>query len=359
MYDQESKLAKTLAAIVPTSPKVREDSVAYHDNLTKPPRSLGRLETIGVQLCTIAGQCPPPVPNRPLVAVFGADHGCAPKTSPWPQAVTTQMAVNIVNGGAGVSVLTRHCGGQILLTDVGILAPLDLAESDSFWSRRIRPGSADLTEGPAMTVSEAVKALEIGIEVAQWGADNGFNAIVPGEIGIGNTSPASLLIAALTGKDILEVAGRGSDPTGNKLDAKRKALLKAVEVNRAALQSDPIEVLAAVGGLEIAAMAGAMIGGAANQLPVVVDGVIASAAALVAVKLNPDILGYLIAGHNGAEPGIKAADEVLQLEPVLDLGMWLGEGSGAATAMPIIQAAAVVMHQMATFESAGVTSEHE
>lgn len=356
--EPETLLRETLARIEPVSQEAWQRALDYQETLTKPSKSLGRLEQIGNQLSAITDQCPPPAFDKCLVTVFGADHGCAPKTSPWPQEVTIQMGRNIVFGGASVSVLARHAGADLRFTDVGMLTSLDLPSSDFYQERRLRAGSSDLTAGPAMSREEAIKALVIGIETAQWAVDQGYQAVLPGEIGIGNTSPAATVISLLTGKPIDQVTGRGSDPTGNKYQAKVAALREALEVNRPD-PDDPIDVLTKVGGFDQGAMAGVIIGAAANQLPVILDGVIACSAALIAVKLNPAIQGYLIAGHNGAEPGIKAANEVLGLEAVLDMGMCLGEGSGAVAALPVIQGAAKLMREVATFESASVISEHE
>lgn len=353
MSQPESLLASTLARITPVDADQLAAAEAHQLSLTKPPGALGQLETVGNRLAAIAGECPPPVPSPAVVCVFAGDHGVqAHGVSPWPQEVTFQMAANIAGGGAGVSVLARHAGATVRVYDVGMMT--ELPESDNYFNRRIATGTADLSSGPAMTAAQGQTALEVGIAAAQQAADEGFRCVVPGEVGIGNTTPAAALISVFTGRTAAEVTGAGAGAAGPVLELKKALVAKGIEVNNATT-ADPLAALAKVGGFEHAAMAGLILGAAANRLPVVLDGVIACSAALAAVAICPDAAGYLIAGHAGCEPGIQAAVEKLGLEPVLALDLRLGEGSGAAAALPVVQAAAKILREMATFASAGVS----
>jgi nicotinate-nucleotide--dimethylbenzimidazole phosphoribosyltransferase len=325
------------------------------DQLTKPAGSLGRLEDVGVQLSGIAGLCPPPVPEPAVVCVFAGDHGVlAEGVSPWPQEVTAQMVANFCAGGAAVNVLAEHVGADVIVVDVGVAG--DLPVHPRLRSAKIAAGTANLAAGPAMTDAQARAALDVGAQLAAELAAAGTGCLLTGDMGIGNTTPSAALIAALTGRAAAGVTGRG---TG--IDDERWA--KKVRVVEAAVSglggsADPLEILAAVGGLEIAALAGFVVGGAAARLPVILDGVIAGAAALVAVALVPHCSGYLFAGHRSTEPGATAVLEHLGLEPLVDLGLRLGEGTGACLALPILQGAAKILRDMATFESAGVTEDH-
>lgn len=351
----DSLLGRTLASIAPVDEDARAAAVARQLQLTKPPGSLGRLETLGNQLSAIAGTCPPPMPEPALVAVFAGDHGvqAAQQVSPWPQEVTRQMAANIALGGAAVSVLARVSGADVRVFDVGMLAPLDL---DAVRDTRVRPGTDDLSVGPAMSGSDAVAALEVGIQAARQAAAEGYRCLVMGEVGIGNTTPAAALVSVFTGAPASDVTGRGAGADDAMLQRKIDVVERGIATNRVTAE-DPLAALAAVGGLEHAAMAGYALGGAAAGLPVVVDGVIACSAALVAVALAPAASGYLIAGHDGVEAGIAVALRHLGLDPVVALDLRLGEGSGAVTVLPIVRGAAAILRDMATFDSAGVSGQ--
>ncbi|MEO7127191.1 MAG: nicotinate-nucleotide--dimethylbenzimidazole phosphoribosyltransferase [Nakamurella sp.] len=325
---------------------------ARTDLLTKPRGSLGRLEALGTQLAAIARTCPPPVPTAVTVCVFAGDHGVlAQGVSPWPQEVTAQMVANFCAGGAAVNVLARQAGASVLVIDVGVATPIP-ADSVDLLHRNIRFGTADLSIGPAMEQSEARAALSVGAEVAAQAIASGAQLLVTGEMGIGNTTPAAALISAFTGLTAAEVTGRGTGIDDRTLIKKTTVVHEAVA--RLAPDAEPLTILAEVGGLEIAALAGLIIGGAAAGVPVLVDGVIAASAAMVACAMVPDARGYLIAGHLSVEPGAAAALRHLQLTPLLDLGMRLGEGSGATLAIPLVQAAARILSEMATFNEAKV-----
>lgn len=323
------------------------------DRLTKPRGSLGRLEALGSQLAAIARSCPPPVPERVTVCVFAGDHGVlAQGVSPWPREVTAQMVANFCAGGAAVTVLARELGATVLVIDVGVATPIPV-ESPSLLRRAVRRGTADLAAGPAMTREEARAALDVGAEVAADAVRGGAQLLVTGDMGIGNTTPAAALIGAFTGLPAQTVTGRGTGIDDATLARKTEVVRSAVA--RLAPDADPVDVLAEVGGFEIAALAGLIVGGAAAGVPVLLDGVIAASAALVACALVPEAHGYLIAGHLSAEPGAAAALRHLRLEPLLDLGMRLGEGSGATLAIPLVRSAARVLGEMATFDEAQVS----
>ncbi|MET0727839.1 MAG: nicotinate-nucleotide--dimethylbenzimidazole phosphoribosyltransferase [Acidimicrobiales bacterium] len=332
-------------------------AVEHQRQLTKPAGSLGRVEALGVQLAAITGADPPPVPRPAAVAVFAADHGVvAAGVTPWPQEVTAQMVANFVGGGAAINVLARGVGATVLVVDAGVATDLDglgLTEGDELWRRPIRRGTANLAEGPAMTDGEVAAALDLGAEVATRLVGEGARALVTGEMGIGNTTSAAAIIAALLERHPAEVTGRGTGIDDAMLAHKSAVIERALD--RLPAGATPEQVLAEVGGLEIAALAGFIVGGASHRMPVVVDGVIAGAALLVANALCPEVLPYVVAGHRSPEPGATAVLDHLGLEPVLDLGLRLGEGTGACLALGVLEAAARIMREMATFTSASVT----
>jgi nicotinate-nucleotide--dimethylbenzimidazole phosphoribosyltransferase len=348
-------LEDTVAAIRPLDAAAVAAARERHQVLTKPSGSLGRLEDVSVQLAGIAGRCPPPLPAPAVVAVFAADHGVhAQGVSPWPQEVTAQMVANFLASGAAVNAIAAAAGADVCVVDVGVAA--DLPAAAGLLPRKIRPGTADMTAGPAMSREEARRAVETGIAVASELVAAGNQCLITGDMGIANTTASAALIAAFTGADPAQVTGRGTgidDPTWTrKVDVVRRALtLHACD------SADPLGVLTAVGGLEHAALAGFVLGGAAHRVPVLLDGVIACAAALAARAFAPDVTGCLIAGHLSTEPGARRALESLGLQPLLDLGLRLGEGSGAVLALPVVAAAARVLRDMATFDSAGVSGE--
>jgi nicotinate-nucleotide--dimethylbenzimidazole phosphoribosyltransferase len=352
-----SLLADTTSAIGPLDAEAVSQARDRQQALTKPAGSLGVLEDVSVQLAGLAGECPPPLPEPAVVAVFAADHGVhAQGVTPWPQEVTAQMVANFLASGAVVNAIAAQAGADVCVVDVGVAA--DLPAAPGLLPRKIRPGTADMTAGPAMSRAEAERAVEVGIETARDLVAGGHNCLLTGDMGIANTTASAALIAAFTGADPEQVTGRGTgidDPTWQR----------KVEVVRRALDrhqpdpADPLGVLAAVGGLEHAALAGFILGGAALRVPVVLDGVIACAAALAARALAPDAVAGLLAGHLSTEPGARRALDALGLRPLLDLGLRLGEGSGAVLALPVVAAAARVLREVATFDSAGVSGEKE
>lgn len=350
-----SLLTETLSSIAAVDPAVLDAATARHNNLTKPPGSLGQVETIGIKLAGIAGTVPPPVPERAAIGVFAGDHGvCAQGVSPWPQEVTVQMLLNMATGGAAINVLGRTFGAEVLITDVGVAAdyPTDIPQ---IRRRNVRRGTADFSQGPAMTRDEALAAIDVGIQTANEAIDAGAQVLLTGEMGIGNTTPSTALISVFTGVDVAQATGRGTGADDAMLQHKIDVIAASIALHSPDA-SDPVGVLAAVGGLEHAALAGFILGGAARRVPVILDGVIACSAACVAVGLNSDAKGYLIAGHAGVEPGIMAALTWLGLDALVDLDLRLGEGSGAALALPLVRAAARIF-EMASFADAGIAND--
>jgi nicotinate-nucleotide--dimethylbenzimidazole phosphoribosyltransferase len=352
-----SLLADTLAAVRPADAGAIAQARERQERLTKPSGSLGVLEEVSVRLAGLTGECPPPLPEPGVVAVFAADHGVhAQGVTPWPQEVTAQMVANFLASGAVVNAIAAQAGAEVCVVDVGVAA--DLPPAPGLLPRKIRPGTADMTAGPAMSLDEAQRAVEAGIETARDLVAAGNHCLVTGDMGIANTTASAALIAVFTGTQAAEVTGRGTGIDDETWERKVSAVRRALARHQPD-PAQPLAVLAAVGGLEHAALAGFMLGGAALRVPVVLDGVIACAAALVARALAPDVVDCLIAGHVSTEPGARRALSALGLRPLLDLDMRLGEGSGAALALPIVAAAARVLRDVATFDSAGVSGAKE
>jgi nicotinate-nucleotide--dimethylbenzimidazole phosphoribosyltransferase len=348
-------LHAALGAVGPLDAEAVAAATARQGQLTKPPGSLGRLESLGIQLAGIAGECPPPVPSPAAVAVFAGDHGVvAEGVTAWPSEVTAQMVANFVGGGAAINVLARQAGASVTVVDVGVAADVTGLgpDGDRIRHRKVRPGTANLAAGPAMTTDEALEALEVGASVAAELVAGGARALVTGDMGIGNTTASAALIAAFTGDRADKVTGHGAgvDDAGRA----RKVAVIDRALARLAPSPHPVTVLAEVGGLEIAALAGFIVGGAAQRVPVVVDGVIAGAALLVATRLSPTVGELVVAGHRSVEPGAAAVLRHLNLDAVLDLDLRLGEGSGATLALPMLEAAARILREMATFADLGI-----
>lgn len=349
---------ETVAAIQPIAEDTRALADEHQLRLTKPAGSLGELEAIAGRLAAMSGAFPPPIPEPAALAVFCGDHGVhAQGVSPWPQEVTTQMVHNVLAGGAMTSVLARQVGAEVAVIDVGVLTDLP-AELPGLMYRKVAHGTGDMTQGPAMTAEQCRQAMDVGIDVARDLVAQGNRLLATGDLGIGNTTASAALVAVFTGAPARAVTGRGTGIDDAMLAHKIAVVEKAIDIN-GATADDPLEALAAVGGFEHAAIVGFLLGAAALRTPVVLDGVIASSAALVAAAMCADATGYWFAGHVSAEPASRVAIADLGLRPLLDLGMRLGEGSGAVLAMPIIQAAARIVHEGATFESAGVAGRDE
>jgi nicotinate-nucleotide--dimethylbenzimidazole phosphoribosyltransferase len=324
--------------------------------LTKPPGSLGWLEAVGTQLAGIAAVLPPPPPRPAVVAVFAGDHGVHTQgVSPWPQDVTAQMVGNFVAGGAAINVLARQAGADVVVVDVGVASALP--EGSDLLVCKVRAATADLSLGPAMTTDEARQALDVGADVAARLVRQGARCLVTGDMGIANTTPAAALIAALTDRPASGVTGRGTGIDDDRLRRKTALVAAAADRARARHGTDALGILAEVGGLEHAALAGFVAGATALQVPVVIDGVTSASALLVASRLVPGVEHGVIAGHRSVEPGASAVLAELGLRPMIDLDLRLGEGTGAALALPLVEAAARVLAEMATFDEAGVTEK--
>ncbi|HEX7051915.1 MAG TPA: nicotinate-nucleotide--dimethylbenzimidazole phosphoribosyltransferase [Longimicrobiales bacterium] len=336
-------------------PADRADPVAVRahlDDLTKPPGSLGRLEALAVRLARIYGDPPPPLRRR-AVLLFAADHGVAARgVSAYPPEVTAQMCRNFAAGGAAINAIARAVGADVVIVDVGVDA--DAAALPGVVSRKVRRGTRDLSIEPAMTRTETLEAMRAGFELAAGRAES-TDIFALGDMGIGNTTAAAAVTAALTGAQPESVVGAGTGLDAAGIERKRRVVNEAVA--RIDPAADPVDVLAHVGGLEIAALAGATLGAASVGRAVVCDGFITTAAALAAVRFCHDVADYLIASHRSVEPGHTVQLAALGLDPLLDLELRLGEGTGAALALPLIEAAAGVLREMATFHGAGVSRE--
>jgi nicotinate-nucleotide--dimethylbenzimidazole phosphoribosyltransferase len=348
-------LSRLLASIAPPSRDGESAARRHLDSLTKPPGSLGRLEEIALRLAVLRGRAPQVA--RPVIFTFAADHGVvAEGVSAYPQVVTAQMVENFTRGGAAVNVLARQAGARVVVADFGVATPLERAPD--LVECPIGPGTANIAAGPAMRREHAIRAIETGARLAQEAMDAGADFLATGEMGIGNTTAASAITAAITGAPAEQVTGRGTGVDEATLARKVAAVRRALEVNRPDPR-DGLDVLAKVGGFEIGGLTGVILAGAARRVPVALDGFIAGSAALLAVTLAPDSRHALFASHRSAEPGHAHALEHMGLEPYLDLGLRLGEGTGAALFIHLARAAALVWSEMATFKAAGVSESPE
>lgn len=367
------KLDDALAAVRSVDDAAGAAANKRQSQLQKPPGSLGDLETLGARLAAISGRCPPPVPRRPVVAVFAGDHGVlAEGVSPWDVELTAQMVANFLRGGAAVNVFAAEVGAGVVAVDVGVATPIpEVPERvpteagvapGRLVSARVRPGTGNIAHEEAMTPAETRQAIQVGLSVADGLARQGVDLLLTGDVGIGNTTPSAALVAAITGWPARAVTGRGAGISDEIFEQKTAVIEESLgrvarrhEVAPTALSQLEAELLLSeLGGLEIAAIAGFVIGGAARRVPVVLDGLIPLAGALVAASINPRVTGYLVAGHRSVEPGATAAMEHLGLEPLLDLRLRLGEGTGACLAVPLVRAAARVLNDMTTFADAAL-----
>ncbi len=336
-------------SIPPLDAAAAEEAKQRQARLTKPAGALGKLESLSIRLAGMVGRLDW-LPLRRSVVVCAGDHGVAAQgVSAYPQAVTYQMVLNFLGGGAAVNVLAHQMNARVTVVDAGVAGDFDA--HPALVQGKIAPGTADLTQGPAMTPAQATRALQLGVKCAQIEIERGLALLAVGEMGIGNSTSASAIVAAITGRAAAEVTGRGTGVDDAQLQRKIAVVERALALHDPANEA----TLAKVGGFEIGAMAGLMLGAAAHRVPVVLDGLISTAAALIAAQVAPDVKHYLIAGHCSAEPGHAIALEWLGLEPLLQLEMRLGEGSGALLAFPLIEAAMRTLNEMATFDEAGVS----
>ena len=349
-------LSKTIANIQPLDRNSMEKAKARQDTLTKPTGSLGRLEELSVQIAGIQGKPLPQIKNKAVI-VMAADHGVATRgTSAYPQEVTAEMVLNFLHGGAGINVISRQVGARVIIVDMGVAVKLE--SNPDLISRRIAAGTQDMSQGPAMSVIQAEQAVGAGIEIVTAEVKKGLDIVATGDMGIGNTTASSAICAVMTGKTVAEVTGRGTGLDDRQLQQKISIISESIALNRPQ-SAKPLETLAKVGGFEIGGLAGVILGAAANRIPVVIDGFISGAAALIAAGLCPQSRDYMIAGHCSVEPGHKIILQHLGLKPLLDLEMRLGEGTGAALAVSVAEASVRILDEMATFEEAGVAEKGE
>jgi nicotinate-nucleotide--dimethylbenzimidazole phosphoribosyltransferase len=336
--------------------RVDADAAAQTQKLldfkTKPRRSLGRLEELACRIAAIRGLVVPPLPRKAIV-VMAADHGVAEEgVSAYPSEVTGQMLLNFARGGAAINVLARRAGAEVVVVDMG--AKDAVPPTESIRCQRLGPGTANFTRGPAMSRETATRALEVGIRLAEELTHDGVGLLGLGDMGIGNTTASSALAATYTGSSPEDVTGRGTG-IDDATYARKLAVVRRGLALHPPNSHDPLDTLARLGGFEIAGLAGVVLGGAAAKVPVMLDGFITSIAALAAVRLAPQAAGYLTASHRSVEKGHRVVLDALEAKPLLDLDLRLGEGTGAALAMGLVDAALLILHEMATFEGAGVT----
>lgn len=347
-------LNNALSKIKPVNQEFYATAQKHLDNLTKPPGSLGKLEEFARRLVAITENTNPII-DKKVVFTFAGDHGITEEgVSAYPKEVTPQMVFNLIRGGAGINVLARHAGADVLVIDIGVA--YDFGELEGLVKMKVVKGTRNFSKGPAMTREEAVKCIETGLELANGYARKGYRIFGTGDMGIGNTTPSSAIAAVLTGKPVSSVTGRGTGITDDSLKRKIAVIKQGIEINRPD-KDDPIDVLSKVGGAEIGGIAGIVLGGAANRIPVVIDGFISTAGALIAYCLEPKVKDYIFAAHNSAEAGHKVMLDKIGLKPVLDLDLRLGEGTGAALAILMIEAGIRIYKEMATFGEAGVSDE--
>ncbi len=349
-------IQNTIKRIKSVKTEFAEKAQKRLDNLTKPRGSLGRLEEFAKRLVAITEEAMP-VLDKKVIFTFAGDHGVAEEgVSAYPSEVTRQMVFNFLRGGAGINVLARHAGAEVVVIDIGVKG--NFGEIDGLISKKIVSGTRNIRKGPAMTRGEAESCIEVGINLAEEYAKKGYRLFGTGEMGIGNTTPSSAIAAVLTGRAVSEVSGRGTGIDEDTLINKIRVIEDAIRINRPK-PSDPLDVLSKVGGAEIGGIAGLIIGAAAHKAPHVVDGFISTAGALIAYCLEPKTKDYMFAAHNSVEKGHKAMLEKIGLDPILDLNLRLGEGTGAALAMFIIEAGIKIYKEMATFGEAEVSTAKE
>lgn len=345
-------LEKTVASIGPLNQEAINKCENHLDNLTKPSGSLGVLEDLAKKLAGITGQPQPQLGAKTLVVMAG-DHGVvAEGVSAFPQEVTPQMIYNFINEGAAINVLCNHQGIKVVLVDVGIAISM---VHPQLLAKKVRLGTGNMAKEPAMTRAEAVEAVSVGIQVAAEQVAQGASLLATGDMGIGNTTASSAILAAVSQRNLADLVGKGTGISDEKLMIKERVISQTLELHKPD-PTDGLDVLSKVGGLEIGAIAGLILGGAAQRVPVVIDGFIAGAGALLAKTMCPQSVDYMIASHVSAEPGHMIMLELLGLKPMLHMDMRLGEGTGAALAVNLVEAATKIVNQMATFAQAGVTS---
>lgn len=354
-------MRETIRMIKPVKAEFAEQAQRRLDNLTKPPGSLGRLEEFARRLVAITENTMPSL-DRKVIFTFAGDHGVAEEgVSAYPKEVTRQMVLNFLTGGAGINVLARYAGAEVVVVDIGVdfdFSPVRAGAQHALplQIRKVVSGTRNMRKGPAMSRQEAERSIDTGIGMAKEYAEKGYKIMGTGEMGIANTTPSSAIAAVLTGQSVSALTGRGTGIDDESLKNKIMVIEDSIAVNRPD-PKDPIDVLSKVGGAEIGGIAGLIIGAAAMRIPVVIDGFISTAGALIAHSLEPNTKDYMFAAHNSVEKGHKAMLEKIGLKPILDLDMRLGEGTGAALAMLVIEAGLKIYKEMTTFGEAGVSDK--
>lgn len=349
-----ASIQDTLDQILPINTSDLEKAQRRLDSLTKPPGSLGRLEELARRYAAIKGIDSSRIPRK-CVFIFAADHGIAREgVSAYPPEVTAQMVQNFLNGGAAINVLAKHVSAEIVVVDIGV--NFDFKNCPGMIHKKIAPGTKNISQGPAMTRQQAEAALQTGIELAQASAGQGTDVLGSGDMGIGNTTPAAAIMSVYGNKTPLQVTGKGTGIDDATFNKKVALIEKAIRANNPNVD-DPIDVLAKLGGFEIAGIAGLILGAAAKKTPVIIDGLISGAGAVIAYKLSPTVRDYIFTSHRSQEPGHEILFHLLDQPPLFDFGMRLGEGTGAVLAMSILDASIKIYSQMATFEEAGVSSK--
>ena len=346
----------TITSIKPLDENAMAEARKRQDSLTKPQGSLGHLESLSIQVAGIKGNPRPRIVHKVIFTLAG-DHGITQEgVSAYPSEVTPQMVYNFLRGGAGINVLARQAGARVVVADLGVATSLE--RHPDLKNRKVAMGTRNMAKGPAMTREEAVRSIEAGIELVEEELSKGIDILGTGDMGIGNTTPSSAITAAFTGADVSTVTGRGTGLSDDGWKRKVEVIKNALGINRPD-PKDPLDVLSKVGGFEIGGIAGVILAGASRRIPVVIDGFISGAAALIAVSLSPQVKPYLIASHQSVEQGHKIILEQLGLKPLLNLNLRLGEGTGAALGIFLVEASLKILDEMATFAEAGVSEKND
>lgn len=349
-----SRLEERLRYIKPVNKDLYSRVQARLDNLTKPRGSLGRLEDLAKRYVAITGKDEPKIIKK-IIYTFAGDHGVTEEgVSLYPKEVTPQMVYNFLRGGAGINVLARHINAEVRVVDIGVDHHFNKA--DGLIQCKVGKGTGNIAKGPAMTRDEAIRAMEVGIGLADEALRDGVDVIGTGDMGIGNTTPSSAIAAVITGEPVEVVTGRGTGIDEDRFKVKVKVIERAIDLNKPN-PKDPIDILVKIGGFEIAGIAGLIVGAAANRIPVMIDGFISTAGALIASEMNTHIKDYLFASHQSVEQGHKAMLDRIGIKPLLDLDLRLGEGTGACLGINILEASIKILTEMATFGEAGVSKE--
>ena len=348
------KISQTIAGIKPLDKKAMEQARIRQDSLTKPRGSLGQLETLSIQVAGIKGNSRPRIVHKVIFTLAG-DHGVTKEgVSAYPSEVTPQMVYNFLRGGAGINVLAKQIGGRVVVADLGVASALE--PHPDLKIKKVAVGTRNMTEGSAMSKEDTIRSIEAGIDLVEEDLTKGIDILGTGDMGIGNTTASSAITAAITGADVVRVTGRGTGLDDDGWERKVEMIEKALAINRPD-PKDAIDVLSKVGGFEIGGIAGVILAGARYRIPVVIDGFISGAAALIATTLSPEVKPYLIASHQSTEQGHRVLLEYLGLKPLLNLDLRLGEGTGAALGIFLVEASLKILDEMATFAEAGVSEK--